>query len=152
MDAHSWGKTADVANAWNFIPEEPAKSRVTQTILNPESYQDMLAQLYVWGALRERGISSRLREQHGMPDLAIYLPDGSAVGGEVKCLRITSKAKNLTNLVGKANSQLKNFDSQRPGYIYKNVMPRFSRVRRLCSGGSTSLLRCASKGAGVRSL
>lgn len=128
MDAHSWGKTADVANAWNFIPEEPAKSRVTQTILNPESYQDMLAQLYVWGALRERGISSRLREQHGMPDLAIYLPDGSAIGGEVKCLRITSKAKNLTNLVGKANSQLKNFDSQRSGILFIRMLCPAFRV------------------------
>ena len=121
MDLSSWAKAADILNPWVFLPEE-IRARILQTILKPGAYQDMLAQLYIWGSLRERGISSKLIERPGMPDLLMYCPDGDEIGGEVKCVRSTSAAETVKSAVKKANSQLKTLSASKGGTLFVRVL------------------------------
>ena len=107
---------------WEFVPDANARDRIMQTILLPEPYLDSMAQLFFWGALRENGISSHLREQQSMPDLHIFFSGELTIGGEVKAIRATTNPKNVRNTLRKANDQLKHFDEQKSGILFIKVL------------------------------
>src|SRR5450755_1280271 len=84
------------------ISEMPCDCNHTYELIN-------IAQLYVWGMLRQSGISCVMREIIGLPDVSVYVNRSTIVAGEIKDIHTSKNPDNLAKVVLKANSQIKRF-------------------------------------------
>ncbi|HEY0382000.1 MAG TPA: hypothetical protein VGC72_07350 [Candidatus Elarobacter sp.] len=122
IDANTWAQTALQPPLWNFVPDPAVQARLRTTTLNAEAYEDTISELYVWAALRERGITSTLREDPGLSDLDMYLPGGIQVPGEVKCIRDTTNLRNIRNHFKKASAQLRRSPGFPSGILFLRIL------------------------------
>ena len=67
--------------------------------------------------MRNARVSAAMREAQGMPDLEIFLADGS-VPGEVKAISVGSTLNTVNGAVRKANSQIKCADPSGSGIVF----------------------------------
>jgi hypothetical protein len=79
---------------------------VQSRIRNSSQFEDVLAQLFVWGLLREAGFEARMSEALNEPDIEVSIASGS-IPIEVKHIHESKNPAGVRAIIKKANSQIK---------------------------------------------
>ncbi|HEX3462628.1 MAG TPA: hypothetical protein VHS78_01075 [Candidatus Elarobacter sp.] len=122
IDATTWAQTALTGPIWDFIPDDAVRERLRTVVMRPDGYEDTISELYVWSALRERGLTNKVRQEGGLSDLDIYFRGPARIPGEVKSMRATTNPENLGNHLRKANTQLKRSPGDGHGIVFLRIL------------------------------
>lgn len=82
---------------------------IQQRLPHPEHYDSTIAELAYWGWLKARGLSPKLTEELGKPDLLIGLDtEGDSIYCDVKAILNNTDPRRIRKIISKANNQIKN--------------------------------------------
>jgi len=117
LDFRIWPRSPDEADFWAFLDDAAGRERVRRNIRDAHRYEDTLAEVDTWAALREEGLPVTLLEEESLPDLRIGETD-AAIWGEVKAVQLGTAPRNVGNAVTKANRQLREAQPDRSGILF----------------------------------
>lgn len=118
INAGTWERTADPADLWSIIVDPLLKNRIEGRLIDESQYHDTLAELYIWGSMRQKGITAELTDDPGMPDLRLYVNSVDVVAAEVKVVHEGTVPTAVRRHIEKANRQIKRFSPDRSGIVY----------------------------------
>lgn len=121
IDRSTWGTQLPGKSFWSFIDDESVRTQVEARIRNPDSYHDIIAEVFFWGWLRAEGVAAKLIEREGMPDLIIGADDPNPTYAEVKHLHVNSPSTRVRSVIKKANRQIKKANPQAAGIVFLRV-------------------------------
>ena len=128
IDQRMWPTPASADDPWSFLPSDKLRNEMKRRLREPGSFGDTLAELYVWGYLRDKGFSVTLTDKEGEADLAVQHGD-AVVHGDVKRVRIGSSPNAAGRAVTKANRQVKRtVGDDRAGVAFIQVERPVERV------------------------
>jgi len=118
INAGTWERTVDPADLWSIIVDPLLKNRIEGRLIDESQYHDTLAELYIWGSMRQKGITTELTDDPGMPDLRLYVSASDVVPAEVKVVHEGTLPAAVRRHIEKANRQIKRFAPDRGGIVY----------------------------------
>jgi len=121
IDRSTWGAQPSDESFWHFIDDESVRTLIEARIRDPESYHDIIAEVFFWGWLRAEGVAATIIERESMPDLIIDADEQSPTYAEVKHLHEITPANHVRSVIKKANRQIKTADSEAAGIVFLRV-------------------------------
>jgi len=104
LDFSVWTPDPPFDDFWDFLDEETRRWTVG-IMENPDQYGDAMAELFVWGWIREQGIPAVRVNAEGRSDILVGADrDWSC---EVKRIRKGTKPEHIRKVLAKANRQIK---------------------------------------------
>jgi hypothetical protein len=128
LDGLVWADVPSDKDYWSFIPSVDARERVRQSILDPEQFHDVIAEVFFWSWLREQIQSANLVEEVALPDIVVDRGSDLEVWAEVKRVRLGKNPERVGDVIKKANSQLKNANPERVGIVFLSIERAVQRV------------------------
>ena len=115
-------RNVDPASTWELVAESEALRQIRSRLADPEKFQDQFAVIRCWSLLRCVGITARLVERPGWPDISADAPSGSgSTWVEVKRLRLSTRVTRVRKVISKANEQIRNASATAVGTVYLEV-------------------------------
>ncbi|WP_303903594.1 hypothetical protein [Thiohalomonas denitrificans] len=133
LDRSVWAVVPSGADYWAFIPNVNARKRVRENILDPDQFNDTVAEVFFWSWLHEQTQAAELLEETGLPDIVIAPGTHTEVWAEVKRVRLGKSPMRIAEVIGKANRQIKNAQPR------KQVL--YSSVLNVLSSGLLSMMK-----------
>jgi hypothetical protein len=91
-----------------LLSDPQTQSFVRQRLPTYEHYDSTIAELLYWGWLKARGLTPKLTEDEGKPDLFVGLDEaGDEVHCDVKAVSSGAATSRIRKDIGKANQQIK---------------------------------------------
>jgi len=113
-------RNVDPASTWELIAESEALRQIRSRLSDPEQFQDQFAVIRCWSLLHSAGITARLVEHPGWPDISADVPSGNT-SVEVKRLRLDTRVTRVRKVISKANEQIRNASATGVGTVYLEV-------------------------------
>lgn len=127
VDRSTWAVDPSGGEYWDIIPDPAAREFVRTRIGLPKFYEDVVSELFYWGWLRSQGFEAYLGEEQGMPDLQVIVGD-RATWADVKRIHVGTNPSRIRRDIGKANSQIKQADTEGVGLALIHVDRRGARA------------------------
>jgi hypothetical protein len=113
-------QNVDPASTWELVAEPEALRQIRSRLADPEEFQDQFAVIRCWSLLHGMGITARLVERPGCPDISVDAPSGST-WIEVKRCRLGTRVTRVRKIISKANRQIRNASATDVGIVYLEV-------------------------------
>ncbi len=115
----TWAISSPTENCLSVLEDEGVRKFVVARARGEDTFDDIGAELYFWGWLRNNGHDAYLVEDEGMPDVRI---DGPVVfWSEVKRIKPDSSEQRIRTVLKKANKQLRAADAEKAGVVFVHV-------------------------------
>jgi hypothetical protein len=115
FDRTTWAFLQEQDDFWAFLSNADARRKVQSRIRNPTTFDDVLAELFIAGWLRSKGVAAELLEKEGFPDLELEW-DHRPSWAEVKRIRVGTSVARIQAVLKRANTQIKR--TQGTGVVY----------------------------------
>jgi len=113
-------RNVDPASTWELVAESEALRQIRSRLADPEKFQDQFAVIRCWSLLHGVGITARLVEHPGWPDISADAPSGRT-WVEVKRFRLGTRVTRVRKVISKANEQIRNASATAVGIVYLEV-------------------------------
>lgn len=110
------------------IDDQEVIKQLRTRVSDPQQFTDQMAAMTCWDLLRTNGLTARLVEKEGLPDIIVSLIGSTNEWVEVKRIRIGSNPSRARNVIGKANAQIKRAGPQSVGAVYLSIERPQQRV------------------------
>ncbi len=117
LDFTTWAPEPPYEDFWDFLEAETRRWTV-QMIRNPEQYEDVMAELFVWGWLRQQDLDARRINVEGQSDIVVGSEDWPC---EVKRIHIGTGTGRIGKVLSKANRQIKARGSDQAGTAFISI-------------------------------
>jgi hypothetical protein len=122
MDRSAWAVAPSKPDGyWGFITDPAARKHVEDTILVDRQFDETIAELFVWGWLRQEGFPAELIGEEAKPDTLVGRASSDEVWVEVKCVNEGSVERAVVRQIDKANKQIKRVNPTGSGVVFLRI-------------------------------
>jgi hypothetical protein len=121
LDIATWAQGIRTSDLWSLFQDEAVVKHIRARIADRVQFFGVMAQLYVWGLIRQRGISCTMQEKDSLPDLLLHLGQNVVIPSEVKDFHTSKNPNNLADVISKANKQIKVVDPGGSGLLFLRI-------------------------------
>lgn len=115
------GLGAPVEDTITAIDDKEVLQQLRSRVLDPDQFNDQMAAFSCWEFLNNKGISARLIEKHGLPDICVDISDNEQEWIEVKRIRKRTDPQRVRRDIVKANKQIKCGDANGAGSVFLSI-------------------------------
>ncbi|HYI79534.1 MAG TPA: hypothetical protein VEW67_01580 [Thermoleophilaceae bacterium] len=118
IDTANWAPEEITDDFWSFLDDDDVRIKTTAALRDAGQFLDTLAELSIWGFLRNAGLEARRVEEEGLSDIVIDEGGDAEVRGDVKRIRRSSAVSRVGEVIQKANKQVKKSEPQGGGAVF----------------------------------
>lgn len=118
FDRSTWASPSRAGSVLDEIPDSTARSYTARTVRDVKKYDDLMAELHVWGWLRAHGFDAQLREGKG-PDIFVRTP--VEFWAEVKRVSTNDNPKRIRAVIKHASDQIKSVTPADAGVLFVHI-------------------------------
>lgn len=128
IDRSTWAVVPSDNDFWDFLPDPRVRRHVETTIVVPDQFENTIAEVFVWGWLRQEGHEAELIGDEASPDLRVGRDTPTPLWADVKVVDFESAVRRARDDVTKANRQIKRVDPDGAGILFLRVSRSLARL------------------------